>query len=552
MAKSLKDILAGVKSSKTVPGSTGTQPGVDYDPKAPAEQDFVAKHKTEKHADRVGNTDDVYKGKTKEAKYPKQDAKVYEETEASDDEEDEPVAEATCNQTEEGVACGVHGEAACPDSDKPKGKKLKLLLGGKKGCDCQKEEVEKKKDPKQEKLQKAQAEHTAAMSEVSKAAMKLHKMKYEAVEDLEEISKKTLEGYKKKNLETRLARHKEGHKAHGLAKALGKEARAGNVPYPVADNAAYHALHVDKKNEKHDAYLVKAGEKIEAKSKKKKVAEEVEYISEIGDTKKGREALKSYMQKNLSSRGELAKKKKEAKDTAHAAGVEAKRERAWIKTGHTTKEKHDAAQKKEHETGKKNEHLRKKVVHRDEGVNKAQQRIDSKGKNVKKVLSSKATVDTHGKVSTASRRPGLEDKTHGETINVKAKKKSSKRFRMHIPDSATKPQEKKSGIKLRMKISEELLERHMSAMEKRKEAAIKKKVDPSEMKASMKKQYGPEKGEKVYFATIRKKAMSEDLAFPMLEGGKKKKKIKETTGPDTPIRYPSGAVGKDRDTGYAI
>jgi hypothetical protein len=64
MAKSLNDILRGVKASKIVPGSTGTDPGVDYAPKAKVEQDFVAKHKTEKHEDRVGNKDDVYKGKT--------------------------------------------------------------------------------------------------------------------------------------------------------------------------------------------------------------------------------------------------------------------------------------------------------------------------------------------------------------------------------------------------------------------------------------------------------------------------------------------------------
>lgn len=64
MAKSLNDILRGVKASKVVPGSTGTDPGVDYAPKSKVEQDFVAKHKTEKHEDRVGNKDDVYKGKT--------------------------------------------------------------------------------------------------------------------------------------------------------------------------------------------------------------------------------------------------------------------------------------------------------------------------------------------------------------------------------------------------------------------------------------------------------------------------------------------------------
>lgn len=61
MAKPLKDILAGVKKSKVEPGSTGDEPGVDYAPKAKAEQDFVKKHSTEKHEDRVGNGDDIYK-----------------------------------------------------------------------------------------------------------------------------------------------------------------------------------------------------------------------------------------------------------------------------------------------------------------------------------------------------------------------------------------------------------------------------------------------------------------------------------------------------------
>jgi hypothetical protein len=91
MAKSLNDILRGVKASKVVPGSTGTDPGVDYAPKAKVEQDFVAKHKTEKHEDRVGNKDDVYKGNTEyvlnkasESRhgYKKDDAeKVYESLE---------------------------------------------------------------------------------------------------------------------------------------------------------------------------------------------------------------------------------------------------------------------------------------------------------------------------------------------------------------------------------------------------------------------------------------------------------------------------------------
>ena len=124
MPKSLKDILAGVKKSTVVPGSTGDEPGVDYMPKAKGEQDFVALHKTEKHADRVGNGDDVYKGTTKYVldkedkhghKTPK-DKKVY----------DKGITEGSkCNMTEEGTSCPVHAEAACPTT----GKTLREIRG---------------------------------------------------------------------------------------------------------------------------------------------------------------------------------------------------------------------------------------------------------------------------------------------------------------------------------------------------------------------------------------------------------------------------------------
>jgi len=66
MVKKLSDVLKGklegVKSSTVTPGSLGTRPGVDYMPKAPSEQDFVAAHTFEKHAGRVGNDADVYNG----------------------------------------------------------------------------------------------------------------------------------------------------------------------------------------------------------------------------------------------------------------------------------------------------------------------------------------------------------------------------------------------------------------------------------------------------------------------------------------------------------
>jgi len=54
---------------------------------------------------------------------------------------------------------------------------------------------------------------------------------------------------------------------------------------------------------------------------------------------------------------------------------------------------------------------------------------------------------------------------------------------------------------------EKVYEEHMTAADKAREEAIKAKTDPSGMKASMQKKYGPEKGKQVYFATIRKQAM---------------------------------------------
>ncbi len=60
-------------------------------------------------------------------------------------------------------------------------------------------------------------------------------------------------------------------------------------------------------------------------------------------------------------------------------------------------------------------------------------------------------------------------------------------------------------------INQEIMEREMTAGEKKEEKKIKAKADKSDMKKSMKKQYGENKGENVYFATIRKRAMSESV-----------------------------------------
>lgn len=57
----------------------------------------------------------------------------------------------------------------------------------------------------------------------------------------------------------------------------------------------------------------------------------------------------------------------------------------------------------------------------------------------------------------------------------------------------------------------DIQERKMTSSEIKKEEGLKNKYDDSGMKASMISQYGPEKGKKIYFATIRKQAMKEAL-----------------------------------------
>lgn len=65
---------------------------------------------------------------------------------------------------------------------------------------------------------------------------------------------------------------------------------------------------------------------------------------------------------------------------------------------------------------------------------------------------------------------------------------------------------------------DKLEEKKMTSAHRAKEKRLKSKYDDSEMKASMIKQYGPEKGEDVYFATIRKQAMKESTKNRIDEG----------------------------------
>lgn len=101
MAKSLNDILQRYKdviSGKLPPSkieklTTGDNPGVDYADKMKDGRYFVAMHTVEKHPDRNGNGDDVFKGSTTKAKMerhghePKpKDVQVYNKTQQQNEE----------------------------------------------------------------------------------------------------------------------------------------------------------------------------------------------------------------------------------------------------------------------------------------------------------------------------------------------------------------------------------------------------------------------------------------------------------------------------------
>ena len=122
MAKQLKDILKqahdtikGVKASTTSQGELGKDPGVDYDPKAGDEQEFVAAHSVEKHDDRVGN-----KNSSNATSYSMDDQinqRMGHKKGADEKAYFKPVKEAKeemkCNHSPKGTACPVHGLGEC-------------------------------------------------------------------------------------------------------------------------------------------------------------------------------------------------------------------------------------------------------------------------------------------------------------------------------------------------------------------------------------------------------------------------------------------------------
>ena len=83
-----------------------------------------------------------------------------------------------------------------------------------------------------------------------------------------------------------------------------------------------------------------------------------------------------------------------------------------------------------------------------------------------------------------------------------------------------------------------LLERTMTAKDKDEEDRLKDKYDDSDMKENMIKQYGKEEGEKIYYATIRKKAMAEAKSDEGLSADEKEKvRNKRNTPPGEKLSF---------------
>lgn len=103
MAKYLREIA---KKSASIGGPNSSESGelnIDDFNAAPGNRDFAAKHKTQKWADRNGNGDEVFKGKTKQVDMTKHgykspaDQKVYESKKMTCE---------SCGSMYEGESCG--------------------------------------------------------------------------------------------------------------------------------------------------------------------------------------------------------------------------------------------------------------------------------------------------------------------------------------------------------------------------------------------------------------------------------------------------------------
>lgn len=161
-----------------------------------------------------------------------------------------------------------------------------------------------------------------------------------------------------------------------------------------------------------------------------------------------------------------------------------------IRHGNTTKEKSKSSYSKMNEEEEKNKKDREEAA-RQQALDVMRTPEEAK-KEAHRIMGKKEddltpTNKVPGVVSRYTLKPVKESSCDYETSEPKDKPKKGQKVLLGD----------KNGLK----------EREMTSAEKTKENKLKTKYDPSGMKASMIDQYGPEEGKKIYFATIRKKAM---------------------------------------------
>ena len=136
MPKNLNDVLKGVKKSTTSKLTTGENPGVDYADKSKDTRDFFDQHPVQKHEDRVGNGDDVYKASNvkkasmlRHGHEPKpKDIRVYDKTNQVTNEEVEELDEADLMHIKVGEKVRLTNPKASPKHtvNKIKGDKVHI------------------------------------------------------------------------------------------------------------------------------------------------------------------------------------------------------------------------------------------------------------------------------------------------------------------------------------------------------------------------------------------------------------------------------------------
>jgi hypothetical protein len=562
MTKSLNDILKGVYKSKVVPGSTGIEPGVDYAEKSKDGREFVAKHKVEKHEDRVGNSDDVYnaskvkqskdekhghtpdpKAKTAYkqhneaylamsqkrepaynseghykmtyAKFGSKDGKLTKEVkhthikfpEGEKPTTPERVKNLVTNSSEhkqlksDGYRLTHYGEHAGEATIKEAKDSREYDYEGEmaisqiKSIMNHSEQLMSMLKPNTNLPEWVQSKITLAKDYIQTAADYYATEMTEEVDQIDEISKDKLQRYSKAAKSERLDPKKGENRRAGmdlaLKKILGGD-RYGNKPKIKATREEVEIEEAKSCN------MSEAGTMCEIHGIKGCSSNNEPRYN--GNKKEGRQLITDKKLKEEQIDENLGKAMKKMKFWYKGTGPDGSGDPREMK-----------------KRLKADPELAKKVASSSEklgGMAELQRRV------AKKIVKEEQ-IDELNKKTLQSYKSKAENEVGDAAKKIRGKLKNTV--------DAKKVSNRIKGIQLASKKlkEEQIEEREMTSSEKKKEEKLKSKYDDSDMKTSMQKQYGDEKGKQVYFAYIRKKAMKSEQA-------------------DTHIKTPSGNVG---DTG---